>query len=407
MPVTFEHATLDNGLTIISETDPDAHTAAVGFFVKTGARDEAADVMGVSHFLEHMMFKGTDRRTADDVNREFDEIGANYNAFTSNEMTCFHANILPEFLPGACDLLGDMLRPALRDDDFNTEKGVILEEIAMYKDNPFFVLYEEVSQRHYRDHGLGYRVLGFDSTVRDLKRDQMMDYFTQRYSADNTVVALAGKLDFDAAVRQINELCGKWRISGAMRDNAPPAVGAEPFSMRTANVNRAYLLMLAQGPAVQDERRYAATLLTKALGEPDNSRLHWALVETGLADEAQAAYSPHDGTGDFFVFASCPTERIDEVASIIDREIDSAVDELTDRDLERLRNMIATGATRQGERPGGRMQRIGAQWTYQGEHIPLEEELERMSAVTLDDVRAVYQEFPFRPRTVGRLLPAE
>jgi len=196
MPITFEHATLDNGLTIIAEVDPDAHTSAAGFFVKTGARDEASEVMGVSHFLEHMMFKGTLKRSADDVNREFDEIGASFNAYTSHEMTVFYASVLPERLDTAVDILSDIMRPALREEDFSTEKNVILEEIAMYKDSPFWVLYEQVMQEHYEPHPLAHRVLGTGDTVTNLQRDQMKTYFDHRYSADNTAVALAGNLDF-------------------------------------------------------------------------------------------------------------------------------------------------------------------------------------------------------------------
>src|SRR5690606_38952834 len=140
---TFQHATLPNGLTVIAEVDPEAHTAAAGFFVKTGARDEASPLMGVSHFLEHMMFKGTDQRSAEELNRQFDLIGARNNAYTTSELTCFYASVLPERLlgaGGAVDLLADMMRPALREEDFDTEKKVILEEIAMYEDNPFWVL---------------------------------------------------------------------------------------------------------------------------------------------------------------------------------------------------------------------------------------------------------------------------
>src|SRR6187401_1471828 len=128
MGVTFQKAQLSNGLTLVAETDPTAHSAAVGFFVKTGARDELSDVMGVSHFLEHMMFKGTPKRTSEQLNRDFDRIGAKNNAYTSGEMTCFHATVLPEALEPANEILSDMLRPALRDEDFTMEKGVILEE---------------------------------------------------------------------------------------------------------------------------------------------------------------------------------------------------------------------------------------------------------------------------------------
>ena len=159
MAVNFQKHTLPNGLTVLAEVAPEAHTAAVGFFVKAGARDETGELMGVSHFLEHMMFKGTARRTADDVNREFDEIGADYNAFTSHEQTVYYAHVLPEFLPRAVDLLGDMLRPALRTDDFDMEKNVILEEIGMYDDRPEWVLQDRLLEEYFRGHPLGYRVL--------------------------------------------------------------------------------------------------------------------------------------------------------------------------------------------------------------------------------------------------------
>jgi len=322
MPVTFEKATLDNGLTIIGEIDRDAHTSAAGFFVKTGARDEASDVMGVSHFLEHMMFKGTEKRSADDVNREFDEIGASYNAYTSHEMTVFYASVLPERLENVVDILSDILRPALREEDFNTEKNVILEEIAMYKDHPFWVLYEKVMDEHYSPHPLSHRVLGTDETVSNLQRDQMQAYFDHRYSADNTVVALAGNLDFDETVKWFESHCGHWSRTGVVRDAATPTARGSDVRITDANVSRAYMLALTPAPSIQDERRYAAMMLAKVLGDPDNSLLHWALIETGLAEEAQAAYDGRDNVGDFYVYASCDPSRADEVWGAVDSEIE-------------------------------------------------------------------------------------
>ncbi|MBL0927721.1 MAG: insulinase family protein [Phycisphaerales bacterium] len=405
MPVTFEHTTLPNGLTVIAETDPAAHTAACGFFVKTGARDERSEVMGVSHFLEHMMFKGTARRTAEDVNREFDELGASANAYTTGEMTCFYASVLPEHLTRATDILADIMRPALRQTDFDTEKGVILEEIAMYQDQPFWVLYERAMEEYYGRHPLAHRVLGTARTITDLQRDQMQAYFDARYSADNTTVALAGRVDFAEAVDQIASLCGRWTRTAAARGTGTPAVVDRTFTLRDAKVNRGYLLMIAPAPSAQDDRRYAAAMLSQILGAADNSRLHWALVEPGLAEEAQAAFDPRDGCGDYYAFAAADPDRLDEVAAAIDREIDGLVASLTQDDLERLRNKTATGAALAGERPGGRMQRLGRLWTYLGRYQTLEDELARINAVTLDDLRRVAADFPFRPRTVGRLLP--
>ncbi len=408
MGVTYENATLDNGLTIIAEIDPGAHTAAGGFFVKTGARDEPGPLMGVSHFLEHMMFKGTEKRSADDINREFDEIGARYNAFTSSEMTVFHGQTLPELFPRAIDLLSDMMRPAIRDEDFSQERNVILEEIAMYKDNPFWVLYDELGPRRYPKHPLGHLVLGTNDTIRAMERDAMKGYFDQRYSADNTVVALAGALDFDATVKQIQTLCGAWRSTGAARDNTEPPAPDDDFTITSDRVTRAYSLMMAPAPAYADERRHAAALLGQALGGPGgNSRLHWALIEPGIAEESEASYEPHDGGGDWFTFAVCEPDKLEEVERVMNREIETVVDSLEESDLERLRNRALTAATLAGERPGGRMQRLGRMWTYLGQRVSLEEDLEKINAVTLDDVRAVYEAFPFRPRVTGRLVPAD
>jgi len=405
MPVTFERAELPNGLTIIAETDPDAHTASCGFFVRTGARDEPAAVMGVSHFLEHMMFKGTAKRSADDVNREFDEIGASYNAFTTHEMTAFYANVLPEYLPRATDILADILRPALRIEDFTTEKGVILEEIAMYKDNPFWVLYERTMEEYYAAHPLAHRVLGTPETITALTRDQMKAYFENRYSADNTVVSLAGRVNFPKAVEQIGALCSSWRRTGATRDVTAPRVAEHEFTIHDEKVSRGYLLIVSPAPAATDDRRYAAMMLSRVLGDADNSRLHWALIETGIAEEAAAAFDPRDGCGDMYIYASGDPDRLDEIQRTIDREVDGLVASLSNDDLERLRNKLATAVTLAGERPGGRMQRLGRLWITLGRYQSLEEELDRINAVTLDDLRAVARAFPFRPRTIGKMLP--
>lgn len=406
MPVTFREHVLGNGLRIIAEVDPDSHSAACGFFVKTGARDEPREAMGVSHFLEHMMFKGTADLTADELNRRFDEMGARNNAYTSGELTCFYAHVLPEHLGEAIDLLSRMMRPALREDDFTREKDVILEEIAMYHDEPSAVLSEEALDRHYRGHPLGHRVLGTAETIRELTRDQMLAYFERRYSADNTVFSLAGPVDFDACVRGIERRCGSWSSTQAGRVRERPPVGTGSFEMRDAKVTRAYLIGVWPGPEAQDERRYAAALLAQVLGASDNSRLHWALIETGLAEEAQAGFDPHDGSGEFFVYASGDPSRADEIWSAVMREVNGLLASLTEDDLDRLRNKLATAVTVSSERPADGMQRIGRYWTYLGRYATLDEELARINGVTLRDMRALAEEFPLRPLTTGRLLPA-
>lgn len=187
-------------------------------------------------------------------------------------------------------MLGDMLRPALREGDFTVEKKVILEEIAMYQDQPFWKLYEAVCAARYGGHGLGHRVLGTEGTVGGLTAGQMREYFTARYSADNTVVAFAGKVDFDRCVEGIAARCGGWERTGAGRDGSGAPMVPGRLDLRDRRVSRCYQLGLAPAPGATDGARYAASMLAMTLGDPDNGRLYWALVEPGLADEAHFSY---------------------------------------------------------------------------------------------------------------------
>src|SRR5262245_45909761 len=202
-PVQFHTHQLKNGLEIIGETNSAARSVALGFFVRTGARDETPEVSGVTHFLEHMVFKGTPQRTAFDVNRDFDRIGAHYNAFTSEENTVFYAAILPEYLPQALDILADILRPSLRVEDFDVEKNVIIEEIGMYEDQPMWSAYDHAKRAYFAGHPLGNSILGTPESIRALTRDQMHAYFERRYVAPNILVAAAGNFDWRDLIRLV------------------------------------------------------------------------------------------------------------------------------------------------------------------------------------------------------------
>jgi len=351
------------------------------------------------------MFKGTDDISADELNRRFDELGARNNAYTSNELTCFYAHVLPEAILPGLELLAQMMRPALRQSDFDTEKNVILEEIAMYRDQPFWVLYESCVERHFGTHPLSHRVLGTAESIRDLAQPRMRAYFDRRYSADNTVVALAGRLDFGACCDAIEQFCGGWVPTRVSRDSGPPPVVGGELNLTDAKVSRGYLLAMSKAPAMDDERRYAAALLAQVLGAADNSRLHWSLVEPGIAEDCQASFDPHDGFGEFFVFASGDPERLPEIERILRRELDTLVSSLVQDDLDRLRTKIATAATIGGEKPHDRMHRLGRLFTYLGRYEPLEAEIDRIVKVSLDDIRGVAEAFPITPITIGRLVP--
>jgi len=405
MSVTYREQTLDNGLRVVAEVVPGAHSSAAGFFVRAGARDEPHELMGVSHFLEHMMFKGTDDLDADAINRGFDDLGASNNAYTSREMTCFYAHTLPEGLDKATDLLSAMMRPALREADFSTEKKVILEEIAMYADNPFWVLYEQTIERRYGDAALGHRVLGTNESIAALERDQMNAYFAERYASDAMIVAFAGDVNFQECLDQVRAVCGGWKATGVSRDHALPERNHGTFEIRDPKVNRGYLIGVSDAPSIGSEHRHAASLLAQILGGEDNSRLHWALIETGLAEEAQAAYDGMDRHGEFFVYASGDPDKLGDVEAIMRREIKGLRDSLVEDDLIRLRSKAITAMTLAGERPAGRMMRLGRTWSMLGRYTTLDEELETLSKVTLDDLRAVCDQFPFDNWLLGTMRP--
>src|SRR5215475_6695958 len=213
---------------IIAECDDSAYSTALGFFVNTGARDETDEVSGVSHFLEHMVFKGTPTRGAEDVNREFDEMGAHYNAFTNEENTVYYAAVLPEYLGPAVELLADILRPSLRESDFDTEKQVIIEEIKMYEDQPPFGVDDKCRAAFFGTHPLSHSVLGTAQSVGDLPVDKMREYFERRYSPANISLVGAGKIDFDALCQTAEKACGHWRSEEANR-TVPLAIGQRGF----------------------------------------------------------------------------------------------------------------------------------------------------------------------------------
>ena len=405
MAVQFQQAQLDNGLTIIAEVDDAAHTAAAGFFVRTGARDEVRPVMGVSHFLEHMMFKGTARRSAADVNRDFDRIGASYNASTSHEVTMYYAHVLPEFMPQAIDLLADILRPALRVEDFTTEKQVILEEIGMYADRPFWVVYEHALEHFFGRHPLSYRVLGTRESIEALTRDQMHEYFAQRYSPDNMVVSLAGRIDFEACVRQIARDCESWKRTGTRRDHGAIEPHEDDQTLRKEQTNMHYLVGISPGPGAQDEQRYAAAVLAEVIGDPDNSRLYWELVEPGLTEELDFSHHPYDRTGTFLFYASCRPENAAEVEQRLLGVLDRASEGFEEREVQRAVSKIAMDMTLQNERPAGRMAALGGQWLYLGQYLPMREVLAKVQAVTPDDLKSLVRQYPFRPRTIVRMSP--
>ncbi len=397
MSFKYFETKLDNGLRISAEHSALAATAAVGFFVKTGARDETKQLMGVSHFLEHMMFKGTQTLTAEEVDLAFDNIGAEHNAFTSGEMTAFWGAGLPEVLGNICGTLSDILRPSLRQKDFDDEKKVIIEEIAMYDDQPFWVLYESAMEQYYGDSPLGHRVLGTPETITSMQRDELAGYFTQRYSADNTTVVLAGNLDFDKMVDDIQHHCGSWECTGATRNYDKVIRNEGKFEKHIPDLQQHYQLMMMPSVSFQNEHKHAAAALAAILGGGDGSRLHWALIDTGLAEAASTSVDMNDGYGEQLVFAVCDPSNSEKVANIMRNEMADVVHTLTEEDLEKVLAKAATGAAMASERPAGRMQRLGSMLTTSGKYVSLEDELKQIESLTIKDLQEVAEAYPWVP----------
>jgi predicted Zn-dependent peptidase len=405
MPLTFKHHQLSNGLDIIAEINPDSHSIAAGMFVKTGARDESMDVNGVSHFLEHMMFKGSEKYTWEDVNRIFDEIGARYNASTSQEMTSYYANVLPEYTEQAVEHLSHLLRPAIRESDFTTEKKVILEEIAMYLDDPGHRLYEQAMAEHFGNHPLSLSILGSPASIMKLSRDQMAKYFADRYGPGNMVLAVTGKVNFPEFIKLAEKYCGHWPRVNAPRTTPQPLFQSKRKRMADPKLNRQYTMGFTPGPSAQDERRFAARILADVIGDSDGSRFYWALVDNAIAEEADFGFYPHDSCGSFYLSLINDPERTDECLDLALKELQKVKSDLNPDEVERAKNKIASSIVLQGEIPLGRMRAIGGQWIYNKEYRSLEQDMATLQAITPDSLKKLMTDFPFDPMTIVTLGP--
>jgi predicted Zn-dependent peptidase len=391
----FRSHRLDNGLEIVAEANDDAHSTSVGFFVRTGSRDETDAISGVSHFLEHMCFKGTPRRTADDVNREFDEIGAHYNAFTGEECTAYYASVLPEHQDESIDLLADILRPSLRLDDFEMEKQVILEEIKMYLDQPPFGMDDRLKQVHLGAHPIARSVLGTAESITNLTADQMGDYFASRYSPGNVFVAATGRVDFDALIQQITDRCGGWEPRPAPRQTPPPASHAQFEVVHRPSVTQQYVLQLADAPASEDPSRYAAKLLATIVGDDTGSRMYWELTDPGLAESASLGHYEYLGVGMFYTWLSCEPDQVEANLCTL-RDIFRQVEGngISQDELQQAKNKVKARVVLSGERPRNRLFTVGGNWLQRREYRTVADDLAALDAVTLAELRAVVDRYP-------------
>ncbi|MBE0534044.1 MAG: insulinase family protein, partial [Phycisphaerae bacterium] len=396
----FRQRALANGLTIVGEVNTDAQTAAVGFFVRTGSRDETAQINGVSHFLEHMLFKGNEELSALEVNEAFDRTGAKFNAFTSEENTVYYAAVLPEFLLEVTELWAGLMRPSLRQSDFDMEKNVILEEIAMYKDTPHFDVMDKCRALHFGLHACGASVLGTNDSIARLMSSEMRAYFDLRYAPDNMVVACCGDFDFEAVCELVERRCGGWPAAGARRPLSYFGGTGQQQREEKANLVREHICMMSAGVGMQDERRFAMSLLAAIVGDDTGSRYFWELVDPAIAETAIMQADEMDGVGALYSYIRCSPQEADKVSEIVVRIFDElAADGVTQAELEAARNKVLSALTIKSEQPMGRLVNLGFDWVYRQDYRSVADEVASVRGVTVEDVNALVREFDPRKFT--------
>jgi predicted Zn-dependent peptidase len=396
----FREATLSNGLRIAAEIEDRGYSAAFGYFIRAGSRDEVDPESGLSHFLEHMMFKGTARRSAAEVNRELDELGGQGNAYTSEEQTVYYATVLPKFQDRIIDLLTDMLGPSLDSGEFETERQVILEEIAKYEDQPPFGAFERAMEVHFGPRGLGRRVLGTAESIRAMTAASMRDYFNRRYRPENIVLAATGNVDFDGLVAQVEQQTTLWKQRPNAEMPKPDDAATLPDgisldrSLKIADAHQAYLVRIAPGPDMKSEDRYAVKILASILGDEGGSRLFWELIDTGRAEVATVW--PHEflDTGAWFTYMVCAPEDTALNRTVIQQIMKQVVEAGVETDeLSQAINKATAGCIMQSERPSNRLFGLGSRWLSCGEYISTDDTLEKLRGLDVDAVSAAAKRY--------------
>ncbi len=384
---------LPGGLRVITEAMPTVRSASIGIWVGVGARDEASPLAGASHFLEHVLFKGTTTRTALDISAELDAVGGEMNAFTGKEFTCFHARVLDTDLPLAVDVLVDMVsRSLISAPDVESERGVILEEIAMNEDDPDDVVHDLICAQAWAGDPLGRPIAGPVVNVETITRDQVAGFHSDHYRPRDMVVAAAGNLDHDTVVALVRSAFGvALDVDGApagLRPYAPEVPFHPGASVVRRPTEQANVVLGLPGLHRLHERRHAGAVLTTALGGGMSSRLFQEVRERrGLAYSVYSFGAAYADTGLLGVYAGCAPGKIDQVLGLCREQLALAAKEGFDaEEVERAKGQLRGSVVLGLEDSGSRMSRIGKADLLHGEVVAIDEVVERIDAVTLDDV---------------------
>ncbi len=401
---------LPGGVRVLTEAMPGQRSAAIGAWVAVGSRDETDGHHGSTHFLEHLLFKGTPSRTAMDIASAFDAVGGEANAATGKEHTCYYARVLDADLPMATDVILDMVTSSNLDaEEFESERGVILEELAMNEDDPTDVAHERFAEAVFGSHPLGRPIGGTPETIKAVPRDAVLDHYGRTYTPAELVITAAGGVDHDALVeRVLADLdAGGWplpegAVPAARRDRAattsvPSSGSAVTLSRPTEQAN---VLLGGTGLVAGDERRFVMTVLNAILGGSMSSRLFQEVREKrGLAYSVYSFASSYADAGMFGLYAGCAPGKVSDVVAILEDQLQLlASEKVGDVELDRGIGQVCGGLVLGLEDSGSRMSRLGRAEITLGEFSTLEENLERIRAVTADDVRGLAADLASRPR---------
>jgi len=405
---------LPGGLRIVTEAMPGVRSLSVGVWVPVGSRDETPALAGTSHFLEHLLFKGTSRRSALDIASAMDAVGGEFNAFTEKEHTCYYATVLDRDLPLAIDIVCDVVLDAtVTAQNVDIERSVVLEEIAMRDDDPADLVHDEFAAALFGDTSLGRPILGSVSSIAALTRRQIHGYYTRRYTPDAMVVSVAGNVQHDEVVRLVRTAF-EGRLDAGRAATPPRPAGApesftpaSPIHVHDDDTEQANLVLGMHGLSRHDPRRFAVGVLSAALGGGMSSRLFQRIrEERGLAYSVYSFTTSHSDGGQFGVYAGCQPGKADEVLSLMRAELDAAGrGDLTDAEIERGKGQMRGGLVLGLEDSGSRMTRIGKSELVYGEIKGVDELLTLVDAVTADDVAAVAADLLSRPRCLTVVGP--
>lgn len=413
---TVRKTVLPGGLRVVTESVPTVRSVTLGIWAHVGSRDETPELGGATHYLEHLLFKGTQRRSALEISAALDAVGGEMNAFTTKEFTCYYARVLDADLPLAIDVVGDMLTGSVIDpSEVDAERGVILEEIAMTEDDPGDCVHDLFAHALLGDSPLGRPVLGTVDTVNALTRDRIDRFYREHYDPPRLVVSAAGNLDHDTVVRLVRE---GFERAGALARTP----GAEPVGPRGGtytvhapghvelldrSTEQAHLVLGMPGVSRNDERRWALGVLSTALGGGMSSRLFQEIREKrGLAYSTYAYTSGYADCGVFGVYAGCRPGQVADVLKICRDELDHAARHgLPDDELQRAIGQLSGSTVLGLEDTGALMHRLGKSELCWGEQLSVDEMLGKIAAVTPDDVRAVAADVLLQRPTLAAIGP--